>query len=349
MRSVGVAYALHRTRWLWRAIGWALLLAGLPAAFAAGGIVRWSALLLLVVLAAATYAFNFRMKADKMFRQPRTLDLRPASANGVAGDRLVVGVAINGEACAYPLQFIGYHHQVRDIVGGEAVMVTYCTVCRTGRVFSPVVDGRVERFRLVGMDHFNAMFEDATTGSWWRQVNGEAVTGRRVGARLAELPSRQVTLDRWLTLHPESLVMQGDPAYASNYPIDNAYESGASRRALTGTDSASWGEKSWVVGIAADGKAKAYDWNRLRAERVINDEVAGIPIVLAIAPDDASFVAFRRPDASTRFTLDGDTLVTATARYTLGGLGAARSLAPIAASQEFWHSWRTFHPATERY
>jgi hypothetical protein len=39
-------------------------------------------------------------------------------------------------------------------------MITYCTVCRTGRVFSPDVDGKPETFRLVGMDHFNAMFED---------------------------------------------------------------------------------------------------------------------------------------------------------------------------------------------
>ena len=43
-------------------------------------------------------------------------------------------------------------------------MVTYCTVCRTGRVFSPIVEGQPETFRLVGMDHFNAMFEDEGTG-----------------------------------------------------------------------------------------------------------------------------------------------------------------------------------------
>lgn len=349
MRSVGVAYALHRTRWLWRTIGWALLLTGFPAVMSSSGIGRWAALAVLFILLGATYAFNFRMKADKMFRQPRTLDLRPANTNAVAADRLVVGVAINGDARAYPIQFIGYHHQVRDVVGGEAVMVTYCTVCRTGRVFSPIVDGVVERFRLVGMDLFNAMFEDETSGSWWRQVSGEAITGPRAGAMLAELPSQQVTLRKWFSLHPHALVMQGDPAFVSKYPVDNAYESGASRRALTGTDAASWGEKSWVIGIAADGKAKAYDWHRLRAERVINDDVAGIPIVLAIASDDASFVAFRRPDASIRFTLDGDTLVTTSARYTLGGVGTAGALEPIAASQEFWHSWRTFQPATERY
>lgn len=65
-----------------------------------------------------------------------------------------------GEARAYPVQYIGYHHQVQDTVGGQAILVTFCTVCRTGRVLDPRVDWDVEHFRLVGMDHFNAMLED---------------------------------------------------------------------------------------------------------------------------------------------------------------------------------------------
>ena len=84
--------------------------------------------------------------------------------------------------------FIGYHHQVRDRVGGTDVLVTYCTVCRSGRVFSPLVDGTLERFRLVGMDRFNAMFEDESTGSWWRQATGAAVAGPRKGIQLVVIP-----------------------------------------------------------------------------------------------------------------------------------------------------------------
>jgi hypothetical protein len=53
-------------------------------------------------------------------------------------------------------------------------MVTYCTVCRTGRVYGPIINGKKETFRLVGMDHFNAMLEDATTKSWWQQATWDA-------------------------------------------------------------------------------------------------------------------------------------------------------------------------------
>ena len=349
MRSLDMAYALYQWRWPVRVVcGLLIGVSALPA-WRAAGRRKWLIPASIAVVGIVTYLFNFRLSADQMFREPTTLAMAPAAWNKVASDRLVVGIEINGDARAYPLQFIGYHHQVRDTVGGQEVLVSYCTVCRTGRVFTPVVEGQVEQFRLVGMDQFNAMFEDETTGSWWRQANGEAVAGSRKGTTLPEIPSVQVTLKRWLSLHPASLVMQGDSAFTDDYAKDYAYERGTSRKQLTGTDTLSWRDKSWVVGISLNEKSKAYDWNRLRRERSVNDEVGGVPIVLVLASDNESFFAFQRPDAATRFALRGDSLVSAAGVYDLGGHGATGRLAPLVASQEFWHSWRSFQPGTERY
>jgi hypothetical protein len=349
MRSIEVAYAIYGWRWGLRIACGLLMVAGFPAATTTAGWRRWLVPVTLLIVGGAAYVFNFRMAADQMFKEPTEMTMAAAADNTVPGDRLVVGIEVNGEARAYPLMFIGYHHQVRDVVGGAEVLVSYCTVCRTGRVFSPVVDGKVEWFRLVGMDHFNAMFEDESTRSWWRQANGEAIIGPRTGAVLEEIPSQQVTLAQWLALHPTSLVMQGDPVFAEQYAKDYSFENGTSRKALTGTDTASWGDKSWVVGIVAGGAARAYDWNQLRRERVINDTLGGAPIVLVLAADTASYFAFVRPDAATTFTLQGDSLESTTGRYALTGIGPAGRLAPLAASQEFWHSWREFNPETSRY
>jgi hypothetical protein len=351
MRSVDVAYAIHEWRWLARGVLVALLLATLPAAWTASARRRWhwTVVAPLLVVGVVAYMANFVMAADRMFLQPRALVMRPAATSAVDTNRLVVGIAMGGEARAYPVQYIGYHHQVRDSIAGRPILVTYCTVCRTGRVFDPTVDGRAEDFRLVGMDHWNAMLEDGTTRSWWRQANGEALTGARRGQALAELPSRQVRLAAWLRLHPASLVMQADSTMLDRYPKTFDYESGASRKELTGTDTVSWNDKAWVVGITLGGESKAYDWNRLKRERVVNDAVGGTPIVLALAADGASFWAHRRPDETTRFALRGDSLVAPGHAYALDGHGAAGSLAPVRASQEFWHSWRTFQPGTARY
>ena len=248
---------------------------------------------------------------------------------------------------------MGYHHQVRDQVGATPVMVTYCNVCRTGRVFSPLVKGKPEQFRLVGMDHFNAMFEDATTGSWWRQVSGEAVAGPLRGEQLTELGSTQTTLRAWLALHPGSQVMQPDSTFAGEYADMDSYDVGLGRGPLTGTDTLSWHDKSWVISLQTDARsAKAYDWNRLKRERVINDTVGDHPVVVVLAADGHSFFAFRRPDPATVFALRQDTLVSAGQAWRLTGqaiTAATGNLAALPAYQEFWHSWRTFHPYTTRY
>ena len=347
--SIDIAYALHSWRWLFRGAAVLLITLGMSAVWRSTTWQRVAAVVSLLLAAGAVYGANFVLAADAMFLQPKTVSMQPADHNGVEPARLVVGIELNGDARAYPVQFIGYHHQVRDTVGGTPVMVTFCTVCRTGRVFSPSLDGALETFRLVGMDRFNAMFEDATTGSWWRQASGEAIAGPRKGMHLTDIPSEQMTLAQWTALHPRSLVMQPDPTMREQYDDTFDYESGASRSTLTGTNPASWGEKSWVVGITVNGKSRAYDWNRLRQERVINDELGGKSIVLVLASDTASFFAFERPDSQTRFAFAENHLVADGRRYDLAGRGEQDSLKQVFASQEFWHSWRTFQPGTDKY
>ena len=161
--TIGFAY------WLGSNIGWIrillIALIALPLIQSFRQSKLWQKMVLaavLVLYAVIFYFFNFRFEADKMFYQPKHKNFAAVNTSG-ADTVLVIGVALNGEAKAFPIQIIGYHHQVSDTIGNTPAIITYCTVCRTGRVFSPIVNGKPEVFRLVGMDHFNAMFEDATT------------------------------------------------------------------------------------------------------------------------------------------------------------------------------------------
>ncbi len=351
MDSLAVAYFLHHWRWVFRSGFGLLLLAGLRPAWLAA---RWGVMASLAVVATVLYFLNMEMTADRMFYPPRTLGLADAETNTVPLDKLVIGFAdMSGLATAYPIQFLGYHHQVRDQVGATPVLVTYCNVCRSGRVFSPLLNGKAEFFRLVGMDHFNAMFEDATTGSWWRQATGEAIAGPLRGSQLIELPSSQTTLQTWLQLHPNSQVMQPDSTFAEEYADMENYDMGLGRGPLTDTDTASWHDKSWVVGLQMPPHAaKAYDWNRLKRERVINDTLGNQPVVVALAADGQSFFAFQRPDPTVVFVLQHNTLVNGDRAWQLTGLAIAPNtgnLQKVPAYQEFWHSWRSFHPHTTRY
>ena len=349
MRSIDIAFALHSYRWVFRVLFGGMLVAGLLPALRVATWRKVFAPLTIAVVGLVAYATNFVMAADRMFIAPASLDMQPSERNKVDPARLVVGIEVDGQARAYPVQFIGYHHQVRDTVNGKPIMVSFCTVCRTGRVFSPVVNGKAEDFRLVGMDHFNAMFEDKTTRSWWRQANGEAIVGDLKGQMLEEIESQQVTLARWLAMHPASLIMQPDSALSGRYSKTFDYETGRSRSSLTGTDTVSWNDKAWVVGITQNGESMAFDWNRLKRDRVINHVVGGTPIVLALASDTASFVAYARPDTASRFTVRNDSLVGAGQVYDFSGRSLKGRLSQLKASQEFWHSWRTFQPSTRKH
>ena len=347
MNSINLAYFLYNWRWMFRILFLLLIVNGLFLS-------RWTKKVTLaipvVIAAGIIYMANFKMAADHMFRRATSMLLVGAATNLVDTSRLIIGVDIDGQAKAYPIQFLGYHHQVMDMVGKRLLMITYCTVCRSGRVFEPIVNGKREEFRLVGMDHFNAMFEDKTTKSWWRQETGEAIAGKLKGHRLPEVFSVQTTLAKWLQLYPNSLVMQPDPGFTKNYDSTFKFESGKSKSSLTGTDSLSWKDKSWVVGLTSCKYSKAYDWNRLRKERIINDKIDTTPIVLVLANDSKSFFAFVRPSQA-KLGIVGDTLVSGEGKYVINGTGinSNTSLTPLPAYQEFWHSWKTFHPATLRY
>ena len=345
MNSIDLAYFLYRWRWIFRGLFAAMIFIGL---FRSQWKRKWTLIFPIALLGAIIYMTNFVMAADHMFYQPKSKSLVTAAENQVDSNRLVIGVTHNGEAKAYPIQFLGYHHQVHDTVGGKPMIITYCTVCRTGRVFEPMVNGKHEKFRLVGMDHFNAMFEDATTKSWWRQVNGEAITGKLKGLQLPEVYSSQTSLSDWLALNPNSLIMQADPAFIKSYDSTFKYESGASKSKLTGTDSVSWKDKSWVIGVKAGKESKAYDWNQLKKEKLIHDKIGTTPVLIVLSKNHKSFFALERPAASSVFTLDGDTLFFDNHRYRIDGKGIDTlfSLTPLPASQEFWHSWRTFNPGT---
>jgi hypothetical protein len=137
-----------------------------------------------------------------------------------------------------------------------------------------------------------------------------------------------------------------------NYDVFGRYERGKSRRDLTRTDRFSWQDKSWVVGVQVGAVSKAYDWNRLKKLRIINDTVGGKPIVLALAVDGQGFAAFERPAGAEAFTMKDNILSAGGNSYDFSGRDLAtpsERLGQVNAHQEFWHSWRTFHPATQKY
>lgn len=348
MNSIDVAYFLYSYRWFFRILFTSTILMGSLYVFKKGW--KWIPAIFLLLTVIITYFFNFVMSADKMFLQPNKVVMKTALENKIPGSRLIIGIENNNEANAYPIEFLIYHHQVRDSIAGKPIIVTYCSVCRTGRVYEPFVNSRFENFRLVGMDHYNAMLEDKSTKSWWRQSTGEAITGTMKGAFLPEILSRQMTLDKWFELYPHAKVMQPDEASIENYDTLARFEKGKSMGNLTRTDTLPWKEKSWVLGLQIDTFALAYDWKEFTNKKIINDSIGKYFFVITLAADGKSFVAFERSPKK-YFTIQNDTLFSGDGSFDLEGNASGLhsiSLKPLKVYQEFWHSWLTFHPNTQK-
>jgi hypothetical protein len=357
--SIALAYFLGSNKNIIRAIGYLLIIYPLIYYISKGKKKeKIIAIILSVIYLIIFYVFTFMMEADKMFYQPTKTYFFDASKNKIPTNKLIIGVTIDSISKAYPIQLIGYHHQVRDSIHQTPVMITYCTVCRTGRVYSPIVNGKVETFRLVGMDHFNAMFEDASTKSWWRQSTGECIAGPLKGTHLEEIRSEQVGLNVWLRQHPNSLVLQPDEKFKENFEKMDAYDKGKSKSGLTKKDSLSWKDKSWVLGIQNNGNARTYDWNALAKDRIIQDSMPHLPVLLLLENDTASFHAFNRTinKETLFFEKKGDAIIDLNTGsiwsydgLCLEGKLKGTNLERIDCYQEFLHSWEFFHPKSERY
>ena len=357
--SIDLAYFLGSNKWIIRLIGY--LLVFIPCVLIIRNATNSEKIIiggLTTMYLSVFYVFTFEMEADKMFYQPTKVVKTSVSKNKIPDNKLVIGVVIDSVASAYPIQLIGYHHQVVDNINGNPIMVTYCTVCRTGRIYSLMVNGKQESFRLVGMDHFNAMFEDATTKSWWRQSTGECIAGPLKGYKLQEIESDQLILSSWARIHPNTKILQPDALFKEEFEDMDSFDKGISRGNLTKRDTASWKNKSWILGIQDGANAKTYDWNQLAKQRIIQDSLPNNPIVILLESDTASFHAYSSVinNEILIFRIKQDSIwdVNTGSKWSyegvcLDGKLKGKVLKSVRCYQEFLHSWEFFHPQSIRY
>jgi hypothetical protein len=89
---------------------------------------RWSriALVLLMIPAMLSAWFARQNHFEWMFNPlAKAGYVTVSAATFVADSDLVMAVARNGEAAAYPIRQLAYHHLVQDTIGGVPIVVTY--------------------------------------------------------------------------------------------------------------------------------------------------------------------------------------------------------------------------------
>jgi len=142
----------------------------------------------------------------------------PAAEADWADDELVLGVAMGGEARAYPVAILNWHELVNDTLGGEPILVSFCPLCGTGMVFDRRVAGKVRRFGVSGLLYLSDLLMfDRESESLWSQISAEAVTGSLLGERLRLLRSSMERWGRWRRDHPDTTVLSRETGHRRDY------------------------------------------------------------------------------------------------------------------------------------
>jgi hypothetical protein len=109
--SIELAAGTLLTGWLWR------------------GTDRWwrkVVLVLILLPVAASFWFARQNHFEWMFHPlPGAAYVETSQANFVGDSDIVLAVEHDGEAVAYPVRLMAYHHLVQDVVGGTPLVATY--------------------------------------------------------------------------------------------------------------------------------------------------------------------------------------------------------------------------------
>ena len=233
-------------------------------------------------------------------------------------DEHVVGVALGGEARAYPLAILVWHELVNDALGGRPILVSYCPLCSTAIVFDRRIAGKPRRFGVSGLLYkSDLLLYDRETESLWSQIAATAITGPSRGKRLELVRSRVMSWSRWRARHPETRVLTRETGHARDYGSTPYPDYAASSQLRF---PAPWDPryhpKMPTVGVRLrSGEARAYPAAEVvAAGGDVRDRFAGHAIQVAYDPEEGSFHVEAPPGVE---VIEG-----------------------------FWFAWSAFHPDT---
>lgn len=288
-----------------------------------------------------------------------------AKAAWLIDSERVFGAVAGGEARAYPLRILDWHEMLNDVVGGEPVTLSYCTLCRSGVLYATRdrEGGEAWTFGTSGLLYrSNKLMIDRGTGSLWNNLTGEPVVGPLAGgsARLPVLPLVVTTWKEWRTRHPETTVLALDAEAARRWGYD--YRPGAADRQRAGVSFPVWRKsgaldpKDEIYAVRLEGRAKAYPVGRVLEERVVNDRLGEVPLLVLGDPESGAVRAYRREERTFAASSSPLELVDeAGRRWTVGeealipsGEGAA-PLPRVPGHLAYWFGWHAFFPQSELY
>jgi hypothetical protein len=302
-------------------------------------------LMLICVCPIGAAADDFKPKVVIKRPFPAIVTPRTVTANKAAGkiraQELVIGVTLNGEARAYPVNMLCRPNReiVTDEVGGERIAITWCHLCHNGLVFHAEHDGKPLTLVVSGMLwKRNLVMQDQETKSLWSHMFGRCMQGKMKGVTLKKVPCVITTWEDWLARHPEtsSLMLE---------------------RTMDRYEKAFYRDLSKFVVIHSSlGRGRAWRLSDLKQTPLVNDRFGKRPLLVvydakstaarlyaAWLPDHPQLTFQSLADGMMKDSETGSSWKPATGEAVAGPL-KGKSLKPLVGVMAYQKAWAAFYP-----
>lgn len=242
----------------------------------------------------------------------------PAEAVWVEAQNPVLGVALGGEAHAYPEHVLEHHFVVNDVLGGAPLLVVFDPLAGAPFAFRRRVGERTLTFGVSGLVYNGtSVLFDRETGSLWVPMLAAAIAGPLAGTRLERVPVAKEPRDLWLEREPTSTIL-ARPERRIDYrysPYERYWIEDRIPFPVAAEDER-FHPKEIALGVVVGKHARAYLGSELTAAggRIV-DALDGAMIRVLYDGENA-FLAYEAP-------------------------------APAAAQEAYWFVWKAFHPETD--
>lgn len=219
-------------------------------------------------------------------------------------------------------------------------------------------------FHLAGINNQNFIMRDEETGTYWQQISGRAIAGPLAGQTLQLVPSDELSLALWKSDHPAGGVLGDAAPYAAQYaPKDWDVKMQKTPTVLSYAEPGRT-PRDLMLGVRAFGTARAFPFDLIIQQKLVNDHVGGESVLLVVGPDEQSVRAFRRPSEFYRTTAgntgpmssDQPLMMDADTGSQWNFLGCAIDgkskgvcLERIEVIKDYWFDWRHYNPGTTVY
>ena len=225
------------------------------------------------------------------------------------------------------------------------------------------VDGLRLKFHLAGINNQNFLMRDEETGTYWQQISGVAVSGALAGKRLTLVHSDELTWALWKAEKPGGTVLNDVAAFVPQYARKDWDV--RMRKAPTVLSYAENGllPRDLMLGIRAFGATRAFLYETVLKEKLVEDRVGSEPIILVVGSDDQSVRVFSRriPGVSEipEFYRVSPSFATAALFIddatgsgwnfqgcAITGKSQGICLNRVEVIKDYWFDWRHYNPAT---